>query len=111
MSRSDLNDKLHVPMRRALRFFLLWTVLGLFMFSQGMTQRFFSHDPTPWQHYLASWMVGVYIWFLLTPAVLWMGRRFPLGRGRRLHFAFTVRLIDKPDLFAFMRIALGGRLK
>src|SRR5215471_2132132 len=61
-------------------YFLLWTVLGLFYFSQGMTQRLVSHDPTPWWHYLLAWLLGVYIWALLTPAILWLGREFPLER-------------------------------
>ena len=62
--------------------FLVWTVMGLFMFSQGLIQKIVSRDPTPWQHYLISWMVGVWMWFALTPAVLWIGRRFPLERRR-----------------------------
>jgi two-component system, LytTR family, sensor kinase len=62
-------------------YFLLWTVLGLFYFSQGLTQRLVSHDPTPWWHYLLAWLLGVYIWALLTPAILWLGRQFPLERS------------------------------
>ena len=60
--------------------FLVWTVLGLFMFSQGLVQKVVTNDPTPWWHHLTSWMVGVWLWFLVTPAVLWLGRRFPLER-------------------------------
>jgi two-component system LytT family sensor kinase len=59
-------------------YFLLWTVLGLFYFSQGLTQRLVSHDPTPWWHYLVAWLSGVYIWALLTPAILFLGRRFSI---------------------------------
>jgi len=62
-------------------YFLLWTVLGLFHFSQGLTVRLVSHDPTPWWHYLLAWLSGVYIWALLTPAILWFGRQFPIERG------------------------------
>ena len=61
-------------------YFLLWTVLGFFYFSQGMTQKLLWHDPTPWWHYLLAWMSGVYIWALLTPAILWLGRRFSIDR-------------------------------
>src|SRR5579883_3328088 len=61
-------------------YFLLWTVLGLFYFSQGVSQKLVSHDPTPWWRYLVAWLLGVYIWALLTPAILWLGRRFPLER-------------------------------
>lgn len=61
-------------------YFLLWTLLGLFYFSQGVTQRLVSSDPTPWWRYLIAWLLGVYVWALLTPAILWLGRQFPLGR-------------------------------
>lgn len=61
-------------------YFLLWTVLGLFYFSQGLVERLVSHDPTPWWHYLLAWLSGVYIWALLTPAILSLGRRFPVER-------------------------------
>src|SRR6185436_11877685 len=33
-----------------------------------------------WWHYLLSWLAGMYIWALLTPAMLWLGRRFPIER-------------------------------
>ncbi|HSZ62009.1 MAG TPA: histidine kinase [Terriglobales bacterium] len=45
-----------------------------------MSQKFFSRDPTPWWHYLISWLVGVYLWALLMPGILWLGRRFPIER-------------------------------
>jgi len=61
-------------------YFFLWTVLGLFYFSQGLTQRFILHDPSPGWHFLVAWLIGVYIWALLTPAILWMARQFPLER-------------------------------
>jgi sensor histidine kinase YesM len=54
--------------------------MGLFFFSQGLSQKLFSGDPTPWWHHLVSWLTGVYIWALLTPAILWLGRRFPMER-------------------------------
>ncbi len=65
-------------------YFLLWTVLGLFYFSQGLTQRLVSHDATPWWHYLLAWLSGVYIWALLTPAILFLGRQFPIDRRPQL---------------------------
>ncbi|HKF06923.1 MAG TPA: histidine kinase [Candidatus Sulfotelmatobacter sp.] len=65
-------------------YFLLWTVLGLFYFSQGLTQRLRFNDPTPWWHYLVAWLLGVYVWALLTPAILWLGRRFTVERRNRL---------------------------
>ena len=67
-------------LRKYAAYFLAWTILGLFFFSQELAQRFFSHDPTPWWHYLLSWLTGMYICALLTPGVLWLGRKFPIER-------------------------------
>jgi len=61
-------------------YFLIWTIIGVFFFSQALSQKFFSRDPTPWWHYLISWLVGVYLWALLMPGILWLGRRFPIER-------------------------------
>jgi two-component system LytT family sensor kinase len=73
-----------IAVRRILRnyawYFLVWTVFGLFFFSQAIAQKIFSRDPTPWWHYLVSWLVGVYIWALLTPLILWLGDRLPFER-------------------------------
>ena len=60
--------------------FLVWTVIGLFFFSQDMGKKFASHEPTPTWHYLTSWLVGVYVWAALTPLILWFGRRFSFER-------------------------------
>ena len=75
MESSFKHDVRNYPL-----YFLLWTLLGLFYFSQGLTQRLVFRDPTPWWRYLVAWLVGVYIWALLTPAILWLGRRFPIER-------------------------------
>jgi two-component system, LytTR family, sensor kinase len=93
-------------------YFLLWTVLGLFYFSQGLTQRLVSHDPTPWWHYLLAWLLGVYIWALLTPAILWLGRQFPLERRNWLRPAAIHFLLSACfSLFQlFLESALYPRL-
>jgi len=87
MENSFRRDVRNYPL-----YFLLWTVLGLFHFSQGLTQRLVSHDTTPWWHYLAAWLLGVYIWALLTPAIIWLGRQFPFERRNWLRPA-TIHLL------------------
>ncbi|HVN09003.1 MAG TPA: histidine kinase [Patescibacteria group bacterium] len=86
-------------MLRALRnlglYFLVWMGVGLFLFSQDMARKLVSGEPTPWWHYLTSWMVGISLWTLITPAILWLGRRFAIERNhwvRRalLHMALSV---------------------
>jgi two-component system, LytTR family, sensor kinase len=75
-----ISRTLKRALRQYLALFLVWTLLGLFMFSQGIVQKVVTNDPTPWWHHLTSWMIGVWLWFFVTPAVLWLGRRFPLER-------------------------------
>jgi two-component system LytT family sensor kinase len=82
-------------LRRYPLYFFLWTVVGLFFFSQAVAQKFVSREATPWWHYLVSWMVGVNLWAILTPVLLWLGSRFPIERRnwlRRtaLHLLFSV---------------------
>jgi signal transduction histidine kinase len=74
-------------------YFVLWTGLGLFNFTHGLTQRLILHDPSPWWHFLVAWLV-VYIWALLTPSILWLGWQFPVGRRNwlfpaALHFLLS----------------------
>jgi two-component system, LytTR family, sensor kinase len=75
MERALKRDLRNYPL-----YFLIWTIIGVFFFSQGLTQKFFSRDPTPWWHYLISWLVGVYLWALLMPGILWLGRSLPIER-------------------------------
>jgi CHASE2 domain-containing sensor protein len=75
MDRALKRDLRNYPL-----YFLIWTIIGIFFFSRALSQRFFSRDPTPWWHYLISWLVGVYLWALLMPGILWLGRRFPIER-------------------------------
>lgn len=86
-------------LRRALRayaiYFSAWTVVGLFYFSQALTSQLYFHDPTPWRQSLESWLIGVWTCALLTPGVMWLGRRFPIERGKwvrsvPLHLLFSL---------------------
>lgn len=54
--------------------------LAFFFFSQAITQRTFSGDPTPRWHYSVAWLTGCYISAFLTPVILWLDRRFPIER-------------------------------
>jgi two-component system, LytTR family, sensor kinase len=83
--------------RNGLLILLVWTVAGLYFSTQDLTRKVLWGDPTPWWHFLVSWLLGVYLYALLTPLVLWLGARFPLERRvwlRRtaLHLAASVVL-------------------
>lgn len=88
-------------------YFMLWTVVALFQFTKGFTQRLAPHDTTPGWHYLVAWVSGDYIWALLTPAILWLGRRFPLER-RSWVGRSVLHLILAAGFSAFELIVLGA---
>lgn len=92
-----MTNKMNHALRFWVTLFFLWTLLGLFMFSQASIQMIFSKSPVHWWQwqYLVVWMVGVYSSFLMLPLILWLGRRFPFERrnwGRRttLHFVLAI---------------------
>ena len=60
-------------------YFLAWTLVGLIYFAQNVTRRFYWDDPNPWQD-LRYWSVNIHIAALLTPLIVWAGRRWPLER-------------------------------
>lgn len=62
-------------------YFLAWTLVGLIYFAQNVTRRFYWEDPNPWQD-LRYWSVNIYISALLTPLIVWAGRRWPIERPR-----------------------------
>ncbi len=92
------------PSHRLRNFLLIvavWTIIGLFYFSQSFVQSQLRHDPSPWWYGLVSWLVGVWCAALSTPLILWLGRRFPLTRKRwlsgalaHLAFSFTLSLLQ-----------------
>jgi two-component system, LytTR family, sensor kinase len=79
-----MGDTIRRNLRRYAAYFFVWTLLGLFFFTQGLTQKFFLHQPTPSWQYLVFWLSFMYIWAALTPVVLWVGSRSPIEEGNRL---------------------------
>jgi hypothetical protein len=66
--------------RKYALYFLFWTALGLFEFSQTYTQTAGVNIHVPWQQVLGTGLGGVYLAALAVPVVLWLGRRFPFDR-------------------------------
>ncbi|MEO5820245.1 MAG: histidine kinase, partial [Vicinamibacteraceae bacterium] len=59
-----------------------WTLVALFLFSKNLAARMLRQDPSPWFDILLAWLIGSYASAALTPAILWLGERFPFGRER-----------------------------
>ena len=101
--------------QRYTAYFLAWTAFGLFNFSRELTRRLYWHEPTHWQETLASWMVAIYITAALTPAVLWLGRRWPIERQNwrkrvplHLVFCLSFTMVELAlETIAFLQLGLA----
>jgi len=84
-------------MRQRLRLvgviWLGWTVAGLFYIVQDAVPRLYRGGAVPWKYVFVGWMAGMYVCAALTPAVLWLGDRWPIERRftyAGLHLPFSV---------------------
>lgn len=69
-----------------------WTLFGLFFTSQNYITQAHYRGSVQWKRIFIVWMLCAYSWAALTPAMLWLARRFPFEKGSRLrafliHFA------------------------
>jgi two-component system LytT family sensor kinase len=64
--------------------FAIWTGVGLLVASQWYILALESHHPRAWRDVLIPSLLTRWIFALLTPGVLWISSRFPLGRGNWL---------------------------
>jgi two-component system LytT family sensor kinase len=94
--------------------FLVWTAVGLFFASQAsMWDRFLFRQQVPWQRALSTNLTFYYIWAVLTPFVIWIGKRFRLekkqwGKSLAVHFPISIalavlQLIAAEALWGMMR--------
>jgi signal transduction histidine kinase len=60
----------------------VWTLFALFFASQFALQNQLSRTPVPFWQILSWQMVSGYVWFALSPLILYLARRFPFEDGR-----------------------------
>lgn len=68
-----------------------WTLYGLFFASEVVVSRAYAGRPLRLREALTSWLVCVYLWLAITPLIIFLSRKFPLGRKGWLK-SFTVHL-------------------
>jgi len=69
-----------------------WTVAGLFYIIQDAVPRLYRGGAVPWRYVFVGWMAGMYVCAALTPALLWLGNRWPIERRftfAALHLPFS----------------------
>lgn len=97
--------------RQALRqlawLWLAWTVAGLFYITQDSVPRLYRGEAVAWKYVFVGWMAGMYVCAALTPAVLWLGNRWPVERrvihagwhlGFSVIFSIMATVIEVPFL-------------
>jgi len=70
-----------------------WTIAGLFYIIQDTVPRLYRGGAVPWKYVFVGWMTGMYVCAALTPAVLWLGSRWPIERratSAAWHLCFSV---------------------
>ncbi len=73
----------------------VWTVVGLFFSAQVYLFYLPTQRPIPFRVALSQQLTAAYVFALATPLVLWLARRFPIGRrnwkrGLLIHLAASV---------------------
>ncbi|HEY0544211.1 MAG TPA: histidine kinase [Pyrinomonadaceae bacterium] len=59
-----------------------WSLVALFFSSQAYVQARIYQLPVTFLRVMSWQFSSCYVWFLLTPIILWLNRRFPLERGK-----------------------------
>jgi signal transduction histidine kinase len=86
--------------RRAVKWFAIWaiwTLFGFFFTSQFALQNQLSRNPVPFWQIFTWQMVSGYVWFALSPLILWITQKFPFEAGKwhkslALHLAASIVL-------------------
>ncbi len=79
MNLESALDKKHV---KWLAIWGLWTLFGIFFTSQVALQSQLSENPTPFGRVLMWQLFSGYLWFAISPVILWLGRTFTFDDGK-----------------------------
>lgn len=80
--------------------FSVWTLFALFFASQVALQNQLSDKPLPFWRILSWQLISGYVWFAISPLILFLARRFPFEEGR-----WRSSLL--PHILACVGISLG----
>src|SRR4029078_9359329 len=78
-----------------------------FYISQDSVPRLYRGQTVPWKYVFVGWMTGMYVCAALTPALLWLGNRWPVERRvmyAGLHLGVSV-------VFSIMATVIEGSLR
>jgi two-component system, LytTR family, sensor kinase len=88
-----MSSRIRQRIRLILMVWLGWTIAGLVYIVQDTVPRLYRGGAVPWKYVFVGWMTGMYVCAALTPALLWLGNRWPIERRvvyAALHLCFSV---------------------
>lgn len=91
----------------------LWTLFGIYFTSQVTLQSQAFPNPTPFWRVLVWQLFSGYVWFLISPIILWLGRRFTFEGGNwktslPIHFAASIIIaVTQLSIDSFVLPKLG----
>jgi two-component system LytT family sensor kinase len=91
----------------------VWTLFAFFFTSQGFLQYQVMKVPVSFWQVLMWQMFSGYVWFLLTPLILWLAHKFPFESGKLLrniplHILFSLMVsVFQQSIDAFTLPKLG----
>jgi len=77
------------PTLRFVRYAGLWTLVGVFFFTQDVAQSFHSREPVQWLPVFECWLLRAYIWGLLAPVIVRLARRVRFTGGYSIRWVGT----------------------
>lgn len=76
------EPKLNRKAAKWIAIWAVWTLFGFFFASQFALQNQLSRNPVPFWRILTWQMVSGYVWFAISPLILWLAVKFPLEAGK-----------------------------
>lgn len=105
-SSSSIAPKLNRPLVKWLVVWAVWTIVGFYFTSQSVLQSQISGNPTSFWRVLSWQLFSGYVWFALSPLILWLGRRFPFETGK-WKTSLPIHLVAS-ILIAFFQLAIDA---
>jgi two-component system LytT family sensor kinase len=92
-NEAEMSPQMRQRLRLIAGVWLGWTIAGLVYIIQDTVPRLYRGGAVPWKYVFVGWMTGMYVCAALTPALLWLGNRWPIERrvtNVAWHLCFSV---------------------
>ena len=86
-----------------------WALVAMIFAVSSSLTFMLSYQPPQWSRTITSAIADWAPWALLTPVVVWLGRRFRLRRGRWIARAVTLALVGLPLVFLKLTLTRAMR--